>query len=359
MILSQSEAKKITDRLLSLSKADTCTVALSGHLRRHVRFALNSVTTAGEQDDVSVSVTSSFGNRSGSARTNEFTDAALERVVRKSEEIAKFAPPNPEFVPPFGPQQYLEGRTWFEGTAKAGPEEMAGMTRPVLETATKKEVTAAGFFSVGSASSSIATSKGLFAHDNATGALFSVSARTSDGTGAGWSGVKYHDIGRLAPNVLGERAVQKTVESRGPLPLEPGKYLVLLEPSAVCDLLSMLVWQADARSADEGRSFFSKKGGGNKLGEKIFADKVNVYADPHDPIAPGAIYSEHGLPVRKRNWIENGTLKELMYSPYWAKKTGHEPMPHPTNLLMEGGTASQEELIANVKRGILVTRFWY
>src|SRR3954471_18572207 len=204
---------------------------------------------------------------------------------------------------------------------------MAAATRPALDLAAEKQITAAGFFNVGDACSAMATSKGLFAYDRHTGALFSVSARTSDGTGAGWAGVNYQDITRLEPSNLDRRPAEKTIGSRGPVPLEPGKYLVLLEPSAVCDLLSAFVGRTDARSADEGRSFFSKKGGGNKLGEKLFPDFVHVYSDPHDSIAPGSIYSSHGLPARRRNWVENGTLKELMYSPYWAQKTGREPVP--------------------------------
>jgi predicted Zn-dependent protease len=171
--------------------------------------------------------------------------------------------------------------------------------------------------------------------------------------------VNYQDIGRLDPKLLGARAVQKTADSRGPLPLQPGKYLVLLEPSAVCDLLSALIGRLDARHADEGRSFFTKKGGGNKLGEKIFAEKVSVYSDPYDPIAPGGIYSTDGLPATKRNWIDNGVLGEMIYSRYWARKTGHEPVPFPTNIVMPGGSITQDEIIANVKRGILVTRLWY
>jgi predicted Zn-dependent protease len=359
MIISEVEAKRITDKVLALSKADSCTVTLGGHTRTHLRFALNGVTTDGEQDDLTLSVTSSFGTRSGSARTNEFSDAALAQVVRKSEEIARLARPDPEFVPPYGPQQYLPGQSWFDATAKSTPASMATATRPVLDLATQKEVTAAGFFNVGQSCSAMATSKGLFAFDRSTGALFTVSARTSDGTGAGWAGVNHHDIGKLAPAALGRRAIEKTVDSRGPIPLEPGKYLVLLEPSAVCDLLSAFVGRAEARSADEGRSFFSKKGGGNKLGEKLFPESVNVYSDPHDSIAPGAIYSSHGLPARRRNWIENGTLKDLTYSPYWAKKSNREAVPAPTNIVMQGGSATQDELISSVKRGILVTRFWY
>src|SRR5439155_23993068 len=119
------------------------------------------------------------------------------------------------------------------------------------------------------------------------------------------------------------------------------------------------IGRLDARHADEGRNFLSKKGGNNKLGDKLYPDKVNVYSDPLDPIAPGGIYSTDGLPAKKRNWIEDGVLRELIYSRYWAKKNEHEPVPFPTNIVMPGGTATQDELISTVKRGILVTRFWY
>jgi len=359
MIVSESEAKKITSKVLALSKAEFCVVSLGGHNRRNLRFALNSVTTSGQQDDLSLSITSTYGTRSGSASTNEFSDEAILAAVRKSEEIAGFAPPDPEFVAPLGPQTYLSGRTYFDATAKTSAARMADMTKPVLDLASNGQVTAAGFFNVGASSSSLATSKGLFAHDTATSALFTVSARTSDGTGAGWAGVNYQNISKLDPRILGEQAVQKTIESRGPSALDPGRYLVILEPSAVCDLLTSLVWRLDARSADEGRSFFAKKGGGNKLGEKLFGDKVEVFSDPLDPIAPGEIYAADGLPSKKRNWIENGVLKELIYSRYWARKADRDPVPHPTSLAMTGGTVSREELISNVKRGILVTRLWY
>jgi predicted Zn-dependent protease len=359
MIIPERSAKALTDKVLALSKADSSVVTVSGRKRRHLRFALNSVTTNGEQDDLVLSVRSSFGNRSGSAQTNELNDEAIATAVKKSEEIAKFAPPDPEFMPPLGPQSYLPARTYFEATAQTGPDQMAAMCKPVLDLATKSQVTAAGFFNIGASSSAMATTNGLFAYQTATSALFTVSARTSDGTGAGWAGVNFQDISRLDPKLLGERAVAKTIDSRGPQPLQPGKYLVLLEPSAVCDLLAALVGRCDARSADEGRSFFTKKGGGNKRGEKIFGDKVNVYSDPHDEIAPGSIYSSDGLPSNRRNWIEDGVLKELIYSRFWAKKTNHEPVPFPTNIVMTGGSATREEMIQSVKRGILVTRFWY
>jgi predicted Zn-dependent protease len=120
-----------------------------------------------------------------------------------------------------------------------------------------------------------------------------------------------------------------------------------------------MIGDFEARSADEGRSFFTKKGGGNKLGEKLFGDKINLYSDPHHELAPGSVYSGEGLPVVRRDWIKEGVVNELAYSRFWAKKMGREPVPHPTNLIMNGGNTTIEEMIKNTKRGVLVTRFWY
>jgi len=359
MILSRSEAKQITDKALSLSKADSCSVSLGGHERGHVRFALNSATTSGFQDDLTLSVTSNFGKRSGLASINELDDDSITAAVRKSEEIARLARENPEFMPPLGPQEYLESRTYYESTAKARPDKLAVLCDPVLKEAMDKKVTAAGFLDVGAGCAGMATSNGLFAFEESTGAVFTVSARTSDGTGSGWAGRNYHDMARLDTKHLGQVAVKKTLESQKPIAVPPGKYTVILEASAVCDLLGLMIGNFDARPADEGRSFLTKKGGGNKLGEKLFGDKVNLYSDPQHDVAPGTIYSTDGLPATKRTWIGDGVVKELIYSRYWAQKTGHEPVPYPTNLIMAGGSTSLEEMVRNTKKGILVTRFWY
>lgn len=359
MLLSQSDAKKITDKALSLSKADSCSVSIAGHERGHIRFALNSVTTSGFQDNLTLSITSNFGKRSGSASINELDEESIAAAVKRSEEIAKLARENPEFQPPLGAQTYLESRTYFERTAKATPDKLAALCEPVLAEANARKVTAAGFLEAGTACSGMATNNGLFVFQNSTESLFTVSARTSDGTGSGWAGKNYHDIARLDAAQLARVAVKKTLESQKPVAVPPGKYTVILESSAACDLLGLMIGNFDARSADEGRSFLTKKGGGNKLGEKIFGDKVQLYSDPQHEIAPGAIYSTDGLPAVKRAWVENGVVKELIYSRYWAQKTGHEPVPYPTNLIMTGGSTSVEEMIQNTKKGILVTRFWY
>lgn len=359
MIITSSEAKRITDKVLALSRAGSCVVTLYGREEGNIRFALNNVTTSGFQDNLSLTVESHFGKRSGSVTVNELENKALEAAVRKSEEIARLAPENPEFLPPLGGQQYVEGRAFAKETAEARPEKLAAMCRPALTEADRGKVNAAGYLSAGASCSAMATSKGLFAYDDLTSSLFTMTARTGDGRGSGWAGGNSHVISRLNTSKLGGTAVQKCIESHEPVALEPGKYPVILESSAVSDLLLTMLGSMDARSADEGRSYFTKKGGGNKRGEKVCGEKVHIFSDPQHEQAPGAVYTTDGLPAAKRTWIEGGVVKELTYSRYWAQKNGREVVPYPTNLVMAGGSTAVEEMIRNTKRGVLVTRIWY
>jgi predicted Zn-dependent protease len=113
------------------------------------------------------------------------------------------------------------------------------------------------------------------------------------------------------------------------------------------------------QSADEGRSVFSKEGGGSRIGDKVAHESVTLSTDPFERRVPGAPWSASGLPNRAVGWIEKGILKTLFADRYWAGKTGVPPTPFPGSLVLEGGKATLEELIASTERGLLVTRFWY
>ena len=115
----------------------------------------------------------------------------------------------------------------------------------------------------------------------------------------------------------------------------------------------------DARQADEGRSFLSKKGGGNKLGEQVYDPRVNISADPWHPGAEVMPWDGEGLPREKMAIVENGKIANLEYSRFWAQKQGKRAIGSPGNLLMAGGTKSTAELVAGTQKGILVTRTWY
>lgn len=359
MIIAEPDAKAIVDKVLSFAKADSTQISLVGKQQNNIRFALNSVTTNGFQDDLQLTITSNFGTRTGSFTINQLTDKGIQDAVLRAEELAMLAPEDPEFLPPLGKQTYLPGTTFYDSTASVTMEKLAGLCKPVIEEAEKKKVDSAGYLHASNGFSAMATSSGLFVYEKETCVDFTVTARTPDGTGSGWAGNLYHDIDLLDAARLGRVAIEKSILSQNPVAIEPGKYTVILEPSAVADLTGWMLLHFEARNADEGRSFLTKKGGANKLGEKLFDERVTIYTDPNDPIAPGSVYSTDGLPMQRTNWVENGTVKNMIYSRYWAEKSNVQAVPLPTNVIMAGGKSSVEDMIKEVKKGILVTRLWY
>jgi predicted Zn-dependent protease len=359
MILSREQAKALADRALSFSKADETFVNVNGGERANVRFARNTATTSGASSGHSLAVTASFGKRSGTVTTAEFDDASLQRAVRNAEEIARLSPENPESMPLLGPQTYAPSTAFFEDTASASPEWRAASVAAAISLSKQKDVVSAGFVETSASMQAVANSKGMFAYDRFTAADYNLTARTPDGSGSGWASRSFNELRMIDPSKLAAAAIEKAAMSKNPAAIEPGKYTVVLEPAALADLLVNFVFSANARSADEGRSFFSKKGGGNRIGEQVLGEKVRIHSDPAHPLAPSVAFDGQGLPIRKNVWVENGVLKDLFYSRYWAEKQGKQPTAGPSNLIMEGGTSTVADLIAGTERGVLVTRFWY
>jgi predicted Zn-dependent protease len=184
--------------------------------------------------------------------------------------------------------------------------------------------------------------------------------RTEDGRGSGWVRRDAQDVERFDARAAAEVAMEKAIRSAEAKALEPGRYTVILEPAATSDLLAYMFNSFDARSADEGRSFLAKKGGGNRMGEKLFDEQVNVWADPWNKDIPVLPWDNQTLLARERmDIIKNGKVASMNYSPFWGKKQGQRAVGQPGNIIMSGGAKSTEELIASTKKGILVTRTWY
>ncbi len=359
MIWTREQAKTLIDRTLSFSKADETQVTLTGGDRANARFARNSVTTSGASSGYSVAIQAKFGQRIGTVTASEFSDASLQRAMRNAEEIARLSPENPEAMPFVGPQTYADVHTYFEDAAAATPEWRAGAVKAALDAAKTRNVDAAGYVETSAQVQAGATSKGQFGYGRYTAADYNLTARTPDGAGSGWASKSYNELRLLQPGTLAGVAIDTAARSHNPTGIEPGKYTVVLEAAAMADLVANLAFAADARQADEGRSFFSKKGGGTRIGETVVNEKVTIYSDPAHALAPAIPFDGEGLPLARLNWIEKGVLKNLSYSRYWAQKQGKTATPQPGNLIMEGGTSTLDELIAGVQRGVLVTRFWY
>jgi predicted Zn-dependent protease len=352
-IFSKEEARKILEKVLSFSKADGCEANLNGSNGGNIRYARNTVSTSGEDSNVTLAVQAYYGKKSGTATINEFDDASLEKVVRRAEELARLSPENPEFMEPLAQQTYGESKTFSESEYRA--QAAANSINP----AAAKDVTAAGFLEDSHSFASMMNTKGLFAYNQSTGVNFTVTMRTNDGTGSGWVTRDFNDVSKLDTAEASNVAIQKAVMSREAKAIEPGKYTVILEPAAVADLLGNMFFNMGARQADEGRSFLAKKGGGTKLGEKLLDERVNIYTDPFHPDVPASPWTGDGQARRKMEIISGGVVKNMFYDRYWASQKNVAPVPFPGNIIVDGGSASVEEMIKDTKKGILVTRFWY
>lgn len=357
--LTQDEVKRISDKVLSLSKADECNVQVNGSRTGNIRYARNAVSTSGVVEDTQMVVSVAFGKKQGIATINEFDDKSLEKVVRRAEDLARLAPENPEFMSAVGKQTYKETPTFVQKTADIDPEFRAQVAAYSIEACRKKNLVAAGFFTDVSAFTGIANSNGVFGYQRETGLDFTCTVRTEDGRGSGWVKRSIGNVARFDAREAADVAIEKALRSVEAKALEPGRYTVILEPAATSELIGVMLGSFDARSADEGRSFLSKKGGGNRLGEKLFDEQVNIWADPWNPEVSVLPWDGSMLPRERVDVIKNGRINALEYSRYWAQKQKVAPRAGHGNMIMAGTDKSTEELIANTKKGILVTRTWY
>ena len=358
--LTRDQAKALADRVLALSKAEGCQVNISSGADGNTRFAANEISTAGDSSNAQVSVASRFGKRQAAVSTNVFDDAGLRRAVETSERLARLAPENPEQMPLLPAQTYGAVRAAFPATERLEAAARADAVRVATDACQRAGLVGAGFIQRTAGAGAVANSAGLFAYHQSTEAVYTLTVRTPDGQGSGWAGTTHNDWSRTtAAARLAERAIGKARGSREPATLEPGKYTVILEPTAAGNLLGLMAFAMGARAADEGRSFFAKRGGGTKMGEKVVSERVTILSDPSDPDLLEGPYTGEGLPVGRTVWIENGVVKNLAYDRFWADKKGVKPVPFGGGLKMMGGTATTEELVSSVERGLLVTRFWY
>ena len=362
MSRSRQELEALARRTLGFSTAEEARVGISSGWDGNTRFAISEITTSGGVRDTSVTITSTFGRRRASATTNVLDDASLRRAVELSERLARLSPEDPELVPELGPQQYAIVDAHEASTAGLTPEARASAAQRVIATArslapagTSLEIS--GFLEASDRERAVATSKGLFAYHASTSASLSATARSDDGTGSGWAAAASRDWSAIDAAALGRRAAEKAVASRNPQAIEPGLYTVILEPQAVAALVPLLMGSFDARAADEGRSPFSTPDGGNRIGERIADERVTIYSDPVELRADP--FSGDGSPTGRVVWVENGVLRNLAYSRFWAQRQNVAPTPSGGGLAMAGGTRSLDEIIADTPRGVLVTRLWY
>lgn len=375
---------EVVERALEMSRADGCVVIADETSTANLRWARNALTTngvtRGRALTVIATVDGSRGTASGVVSRSAVTADDLEPLVRAAEAAAREADPAEDAQP------LVEG-------VPASPD----FTAPPAETSSAVFASFApalgeafarahddgrelyGFASHEMVSTYLGSSTGLrLRHDQPTGTL-EVNAKSPGAHGdpprSAWAGRSTRDFTDVDPAAMDAELARRLEWARRRIELPAGRYETLLPPTAVADLLIYQMWSSSARDAVEGRTVFSRPGGGTRIGEKLSGLPVSVRSDPREPgleCAPFVIAHasgddvsafDNGLPLRATEWLRDGELAHLATSRHTAGLTGLPVAPATDNLVMDaGGTRSLEEMVADTGhqgRGLLLTCLWY
>ena len=363
-MLTREEALKICETVLGAVKAagaEDASVAVNGSLESHARFADNRITTSGHAENLDITATVWVERRRGTVSGNDASGDALKRMATEVVQIARVSPVHREYVPTLGSLEYGQSRSFAESTERVDLNARAAALAAALEVCRGAKVTGAGFHRATAFAGAVATANGNRRYFRSSAADFSMTARSADGTGSGYYAGDHFDLARLDVRQIAQQAVTKAVRSQQPKAIEPGNYQVILEPQAVADLIGFLVNSLDARSAEEGRSAFAAKEGKTRIGEKMFSERLNLVSDPLHAELPSIPATGEGIPAGRLSMINSGVLENLEYSRFWARERKRDATAGPVNFILENTQPAVplEQMIKEVKRGLLITRFWY
>jgi predicted Zn-dependent protease len=393
-MLTQDQAGDIFNRIRKLSSADEVEVLISGGRFALTRFANSIIHQNVEDENHVVSVRSALGGRTARAFTNKFDEDGLRRVVESSEALAKVQHPDPDLLPmpdsreasgnalrlrsgqaPEGVRATQIPARHFAQTAAITPQVRAAGVKKIVEVAQRHKLTSAGIYSSAEQVEGIFNSRGLSRWHEQTLAEVSITMLADDSSG--WQKANSPDVNNLDPLLLAEIAAQKAIDSAKPAEIAAGKYTVILEPSAVLDIVGFMFWDYSGMAILDQRSFLT-----GRIGSKLFGENITISDDVAHPLQTGAPFDGEGVRRQCVPLVENGTVKRVVYARGTAERmksseqkdkvgpiaaTGHgfalpnETGEMPMNIVFATPSNPQTlaQMIASTERGVLVTRLWY
>ncbi|MER5718128.1 metallopeptidase TldD-related protein [Streptomyces sp. NPDC002132] len=368
---------EVVERALELSRADGCVVIADEQSSANLRWAGNALTTNGVTRSRTLTVIATVdgaqGTASGVVSRTAVTPDELEPLVRAAEAAARGAGPAEDAQPLVtGVAPSPEFTEAPAETSSAVFADFAPALGEAFARARAGDRELYGFANHELVSTYLGTSTGLrLRHDQPNGTL-ELNAKSPDRTRSAWAGRSTRDFKDVDPAALDAELAVRLGWAQRRIELPAGRYETLLPPTAVADLMIYQLWSASGRDAVEGRTVFSKPGGGTRVGERLAALPLSLRSDPYEPgleSAPFVIAHssggdrsvfDNGLPITSTEWIREGELERLSTSRHSAALTGLPVAPGSDSLILDGGDdRSLEDMVANTTRGLLLTCLWY
>ncbi|GEC04373.1 peptidase [Streptomyces spinoverrucosus] len=369
---------EIVERALELSRADGCVVIADEHSTANLRWAGNALTTNGVTRGRTLTVVATVdgkeGTASGVVSRSAVTVDELEPLVRAAEAAARGAGPAEDAQPLV--TGVPESPDFTDTPAETSSAVFADFAPALGEAFARARAGGRelyGFANHEMTSSYLGTSAGLrLRHDQPNGTL-ELNAKSPDRTRSAWAGRSTRDFKDVDPAALDAELAVRLGWAERRVELPAGRYETLLPPTAVADLLIYQMWSASGRDAAEGRTVFSKPGGGTRVGERLTELPLTLRSDPNEPGLEAAPFVlahssggdssvfDNGLPLTPTEWVAEGELRHLLTSRHSAGLTGLPLAPGIDNLILENGGEgrSLDEMVASTERGLLLTCLWY
>ena len=368
----------VAERALAISTADGCVVIAEESSEANLRWADNTLTTNGVTRGRTLTVIATIGGQEGMSagvvsRSNVGLDE-VESIVRAAEAKARESR-SAEDARPL-PEGDGADASWDDSPAETSIDVFASVA-PALgeafQAARADERDLFGFAEHQVSTDYLATSTGLRRrHDQPTGRI-EVTGKSADWSRSTWVGQGTRDFTDVDVSALDTEVRRRLGWAQRRVDLPAGRYETLLPPSAVADLLIYQYWSSIARDANDGKTVFSRPGGGTRVGERLTETPVRMWSDPAAEglecgsfVVAGSSNAaqsvfDNGLPIKPTDWLNDGTLTALMQTRHSAELTGLPFTPGADNLLFESAGASRglEEMVADTERGLLLTCLWY
>jgi predicted Zn-dependent protease len=375
--MTHHSPQEVVERALAASKADGQITFVVESSEANLRWASNSLTTNGAMRSRQVVVVSFVDGGAGMAAGTVTRSGAPDvgELVAASEQAARDAGPAEDAVPLIS-EQPPGGGDWDADPAETTIE-VFGQFAPALGeafgNARDRGDLLFGFAEHSMATTYLGSSTGLrLRHDQPTGRV-ELNGKNADFGRSVWAGSGTRDFRDVSVPDLAADVARKMAWSQRRVDLPAGRYETVLPPSAVSDLMIYLYWTMEARDADEGRNVFARKGGGNRIGDRLAELPLTLRSDPDAPglettpfqavaaSSGSASVFDNGMATPAVNWIEAGVLANLIRPRAWALRTTAPPTAAVDNLILEDRTATADldEMVAATDRGLLLTTLWY
>jgi len=364
---------EIVDTALGQCTVDAMTVICQEHSSTNLRWAANTLTTNGVMRSRDVTVIAVSGGSAGVATASVADFSDIASIVQRAESAARSAEPAPDAAPLVAGR---ESTDFSDPAAETSPEVFATFAPDLghwFGRARSAGHELFGFAEHELTTTYLANTAGTrLRHVQPTGRL-EVTGKSQQRTHSTWVGRSTRDFSDINVELLDADVRTRLGWAERTMDLEPGRYEVLLPPSAVADLLIYQYWSAAARDAADGRTVFSAPGGGTRIGDTLTNSPLSLLSDPSYPgiecapfvvaHASGSTESvfDNGWPIERTSWIDRGTLTALGQTRHSADLTNGQMTPMVDNLALEvdGSSDTLDSMVAATERGLLLTTLWY